>query len=94
MNASIPAATARPFCKFHPEGVTCAYCYPLPSCTGKSRGSRSAQRLLIDAQAAQKAFWHAMGRLESATGLELDWETTDMSAHTVASLREEFPAKG
>ena len=94
MPALNTAPSARPFCKFHPEGVTCAYCYPLPSCTGKSRGSRSVAHLLKEAQIAQKAFWQAMARLESATGLELDWETADMSTHTVASLREEFPAKG
>lgn len=88
------APSARRFCQHHPDGVTCGYCASRPSASPSKikRTSHAAQQFLDKACIAQRAYWNAMCDLEMATGLDIDWENCNLTGHTLATLREEYPA--
>lgn len=91
------ASCARPFCAFHPVGVSCRYCSSHPHHNlppNVSRSIRGTEQTILDAaRSAQRAYWDAMSSLECVTGLEIDWEDIDLAEYTLLQLRKDFPRK-
>lgn len=48
------------------------------------------QAALEDVQAAQTAFWEALGQLEALLDISIDDSTVDFEGHTVETLLEQY----